>query len=115
MAKLVLHTCIRPFAEQRSWPSWISARIGSHKRAGRLWPNGSPEHRCDGATVLHLVSLSQTSASSKRVIQGRAIQPLAHHSRCSWFISAVLAQHAPGDARQLVGQSRRQHVVVQAH
>src|SRR3712207_880578 len=84
-------------AEQCSWPSWISARIRSHKRTGPLWPNGSPEHRCDGATVLHLVYLSQTSASSKRLIQGRAIQSLAHHSRCSWFISAVLAQHAPGD------------------
>src|SRR5918993_1219470 len=99
--------------EQRSWPSWISARIRSHKRTGPSWPNGSPEHRCDGATVLHLVYLSQTSASSKRLIQGRAIQSLAHHSRCSWFISAVLAQHAPGNPRQLVGQSRREHVVMQ--
>ncbi|WP_152568691.1 hypothetical protein [Microvirga sp. BSC39] len=29
-----------------------------------LRPSGSPEHQCDGATVLHLVFLSQTSASS---------------------------------------------------
>jgi hypothetical protein len=40
--------------------------------------------------------------------------PSAHHSRCPWFIDAVLAQYTPGDAGQLVGQSRREHVVVQA-
>src|SRR5688572_23013054 len=58
-------------AEDCSWPSWISARIQSHKRLGPLWPFGSPEHRCDGATVLHLVFLTQTLASSKRLMQGR--------------------------------------------
>jgi hypothetical protein len=57
-------------AEQSSWPSWISARICSHKRTGPSWPNGSPEPRCDGATVLHLVFPSQTSASSKRLSWG---------------------------------------------
>jgi hypothetical protein len=54
--------------EHSSWPSWISARIGSHKLIGPLRPSGSPEHRCDGATVLHLIFLSQTSASSRRLM-----------------------------------------------
>src|SRR3712207_3469238 len=31
-------------------------------------PLGSPEHQCDGATVLHLVFVSQTSASSERLM-----------------------------------------------
>ena len=34
-------------------------------------PLGSPEHQCDGATVLHLVFLSQTSANSRWLMQGR--------------------------------------------
>jgi hypothetical protein len=44
---------------------------------------------------------------------GQGDQPLDHHSRCTWFIGAVLAQHTPGNPRQLVGQSRREHVVMQ--
>jgi hypothetical protein len=44
----------------------------------------------------------------------RLVSALPHYNRCSWFIDAVLTQHTPGDPGQLVGQSRRQYVVVQA-
>src|SRR3712207_7569580 len=89
-------------AEQCSWPSWISARIQSHKRIGPLWPTGSPEHECDGATVFHLVFLSQTSASSKPACgRAGAIPPLPRRSGSLWFIGAVLAQNAPSNPGQL--------------
>jgi hypothetical protein len=41
------------------------------------------------------------------------VLPSTHHSHCSWFIDAVLAQYPPGDPSELVGQRCREHVVVQ--
>src|SRR5262245_3572215 len=50
---LVLLFCIRPFGGVNcSWPSWISARIRSHSRIGLRRPVGSPDHGCNGETVL---------------------------------------------------------------
>jgi hypothetical protein len=62
--RLVLRFCIRPLhGADRSWPSWISARVRSHSRIGPRRPVGSPDHGRDGETVLHLLkSNSQTSA-----------------------------------------------------
>src|SRR5215475_1882843 len=61
--RLVLRFCIRPSrGADRSWPSWISARVRSHSRIGPRRPVGSPDHERDGETVLHLLkSNSQTS------------------------------------------------------
>jgi ABC transporter substrate binding protein len=61
---LVLRFCIRPLrGADRSWPSWISARVQSHSEIGPRRPVGSPEHERDGETVLpFLKSNSQTSA-----------------------------------------------------
>src|SRR5262249_7636996 len=61
---LVLRFCIRPLrGADRSWPTWISARVRSHSRIGPRRPVGSPDHERDGETVLHLLkSNSQTSA-----------------------------------------------------
>jgi len=61
---LVLRFCIRPLrGADRSWPSWISARVRSHSRIGPRRPVGSPDHERDGETVLPFFkSNSQTSA-----------------------------------------------------
>ena len=61
---LVLRFCIRPLCgADRSWPSWISARVRSHSQIGPRRPVGPPDHGRDGETVLHLLkSNSQTSA-----------------------------------------------------
>jgi len=63
-SELVLLFCIRPLCgADRSWPSWISARVRSHSQIGLRRPVGSPDHGRDGETVLHLLkSNSQTSA-----------------------------------------------------
>src|ERR1700687_5335325 len=46
-----------------SWPSWISARTGSHSEKGPERPLGSPDHGCDGETVSPSPQFnSQTSA-----------------------------------------------------
>ena len=51
---LVLRFCIRPLGgADRSWPSWISARVRSHSAIGPRRPDGSPDHERDGETVLH--------------------------------------------------------------
>jgi hypothetical protein len=51
---LVLRFCIRPLrGADRSWPSWISARVRSHSEIGPRRPVGSPDHERDGETVLH--------------------------------------------------------------
>src|SRR5215212_9848557 len=56
--------------------------------------------------------LSQTSVGAlKGRNQGLRLPSLSSRPG---LISAVLAQHAPGDPGQLVGQSGREHVVVQA-
>src|SRR5246500_5891005 len=52
--RLVLRFCIRPLrGADRSWPSWISARVRSHSEIGPRRPVGSPDHERDGETVLH--------------------------------------------------------------
>jgi hypothetical protein len=51
---LVLRICIRPLrGADRSWPSWISARVRSHSEIGPRRPVGSPDHERDGETVFH--------------------------------------------------------------
>ena len=54
---LVLRFCIRPLrGADRSWPSWIYARVRSHSRIGPRRPVGSPDHERDGETVLPFFS-----------------------------------------------------------
>ena len=51
---LVLRICIRPLrGADRSWPSWISARVRSHSAIGPRRPVGPPDHERDGETVFH--------------------------------------------------------------
>src|ERR1700746_2854897 len=51
---LVLRFCSRPLrGADRSWPSWISARVQSHSEIGPRRPVGSPDHERDGETVFH--------------------------------------------------------------
>ena len=66
--RLVLLFCIRPVrGADRSWPSWISARIRSHSRIGPRRPVGSPDHGCDGETVFrHACNLGLEGIVSKR-------------------------------------------------
>jgi hypothetical protein len=63
--ELVLRFCIRPLrGADRSWPSWISARVRSHSRIGPQRPVGSPDHERDGETVPVLIF--RTSALKNR-------------------------------------------------
>ena len=60
---LVLRFCIRPLGgADRSWPSWISARVRSHSEIGPRRPVGSPDHERDGERFPFFKSNLQTSA-----------------------------------------------------
>src|ERR1700751_1848079 len=81
-----------------SWPSWILARVRSHYRTGLNGPFGSPVFAGAGKTEPpSRLILSQTSAGNWTSCEcSRGLKPR--------FKNAAVSQHAPGDARQLVGE-----------
>src|SRR6266513_1486073 len=110
-----------------SWPSWISARVRSHSRLG---PEGRTGHLITNVLVrpfsissFRLADLSGKANSCFRDQFEPSAIPLVNLSvlisGCclgkARFIAALLCQHGPSDPRQLVGESRGQHVRMQAH
>ena len=96
---LVLRFCIRPLrGADRSWPSWISARVRSHSRIGPRRPIGSPDHERDGETVLPFFkSNSQTSAGIS-------------HFKCSLGLTEAIPSEPPSLARPIGEQGWRRRV-----
>ena len=85
---LVLRFCIRPLrGADRSWPSWISARVRSHSEIGPRRPVGSPDHERDGETVLH---------SSNPTRRPRRVSPI---SKCALGLTEAIPSEPPSLAR----------------
>jgi hypothetical protein len=80
-------------------------------------PEGPPDHERAGETIFSISSFLLADLGGEAdygILCNSLACILGYFPRDARFIATLLCQHGPGDPRQFVGESSRQHIGMQA-